>query len=423
MKDNADYPAGTHPREPLLRQIFLNPRMYICIFLGLSSGMPLYVLYQLIPAWLRSQGLDLGTIGLFSLLTLPYNWKFLWSPFLDIYSLPWLGRRRGWMLIMQIALLCTIGISGFLQPQQHLSLLILVIVATAFFSATQDIIIDGYRRELLKDEELGLGNAIHVNAYRISSLVPGSLALILADSLPWSVVFPIVAAFMLVGVFMTLLIPETSDETVVPQSLRAAIVDPFKEFFSRKAPTSALLLLAFIILYKLGDNMAVALQTPIFLDLGYTLTEIGSVAKAANLSASIIGGIVGGVLMLRMSIARALWIFGLIQMSSILGYAYLAAVPPALWLLFTVNSFEYFGVGLGTAALTAFIALQTSRSFSVTQLAILLSFATLARTLASAWAGFIIEELGYTNFFFACFILAFPGMILLFWVAPLRNGQ
>jgi len=404
--------------EPIWKQIFLNQRMLICIFLGLSSGMPLYVLYQLVPGWLRAEGVDLSTIGLFAILTLPYNWKFLWSPLLDRYRLPLLGRRRGWILLTQVCLLVSIASFGTIDPSVNIQPVIWVVVATAFFSATQDIVIDGYRRELLPDNELGLGNSIHVNAYRISSLVPGSLAFIMADSMPWSIVFMVVASFMTVGIVSTLFIPETGDDTQRPVSLKSAIIEPFVEFFTRGSLKSAMLILLFIVLYKLGDNLAVALQTPFFIDQGYSLTQIGTVAKFANLGASIAGAFVGGILMLKISINKSLWIFGLIQMLSILGYAWLSLMDPYLFALFIATSFEYFGVGLGTAAISAFIAAQTNRKFSVTQMALLLSFVTLARTFTTAAAGFIIEEVGYFIFFLICFVLAVPGMLLLVWVAP-----
>lgn len=404
--------------QPIWKQILLNPRMLICVFLGLASGMPLYVLTQLVPGWLRNEGVDLSTIGLFAILTLPYNWKFLWSPLIDRYRLPILGRRRGWIILMQVMLLLSIGGFSGIDPETNLRAVIWFVAATALFSATQDIVIDGYRRELLPDHELGLGNSIHVNAYRISSLVPGSLAFILADRMPWPTVFWIVASFMVVGIVSTLLIPETSRDDDAPRSLVAAVVDPFVEFFTRDTIKSALLVLAFILLYKLGDNMAVALQTPFFLDMGYTLTEIGTVAKFTNLGTSIAGALVGGILMLRISISRALWLFGFVQMFSILGYAWLSVIESNVYALFAATGLEYFGVGLGTTAITAFMAKQTSTRFSVTQIALLFSIVTIPRTLASATTGFIIEAVGYFNFFLICFALAVPGMLLLFAVAP-----
>jgi len=409
-------PATAHPA--LWKQILLNKRMLICVFLGLSSGMPLYVLTQMVPGWLRDEGVDLATIGLSTILTLSYNFKFLWSPLIDRFPVPVLGRRRGWILMTQILLLLSIGGFSGIDPLADFRPVVWFIAATAFFSATQDIVIDGYRRELLSDHELGLGNTIHINAYRVAGLVPGSLALILADRMPWSVVFWIVAAFMVVGIVATLLIPETSRADQAPRTLAAAVVDPFVEFFTRNSLRQALLVLSFILLYKLGDNMAVALQTPFFLDTGYTLTEIGTVAKFTNFGMAIAGGFLGGIIMLKISINRALWIFGIVQMTSILGYAWLSRLEPDLVFLFFATGYEYLGVGLGTAAITAFIAQQSSRQFSVTQLALLLSVVTVARTFAGATTGFIIEAVGYFAFFLICFALAAPGMALLFWVAP-----
>jgi PAT family beta-lactamase induction signal transducer AmpG len=403
---------------PLWKQVLLNKRMLICVFLGMSSGLPLYVLIQLVPGWLRNQSVDLSTIGLFAILTLPYNWKFLWAPLIDRYSLPIFGRRRGWIFLMQALLFLSIAGFGTIDLAVNIRPVVWFVLATSLFSATQDIVIDGYRRELLPDSELGLGNSIHVNAYRISSLVPGSLAFVLADHMAWGSVFLVVAAFMLVGMVSTLFMPETSSEAQAPMSLKAAIVEPFVEFFTRDTLRSAILVLLFIMLYKLGDNMAVALQTPFFQDMGYTLTQIGTVAKFANLGASIVGAFVGGILMLIISINRALWIFGVVQMTSILGYAYLSTIDANIYILFITTSYEYFGVGLGSAAIAAFMAQQTNKRFSVTQLALLFSVVTVARTFATATTGFIIEAIGYFYFFLFCFLLAIPGMVLLIWVAP-----
>jgi PAT family beta-lactamase induction signal transducer AmpG len=405
-------------QQPLWKQVLLNKRMLVCVFLGMASGMPLYVLVQLVPGWLRDQDVDLSTIGLFAILTLPYNWKFLWSPLIDRYSLPFLGRRRGWIFLMQFFLLLSIAGFGTIDPAVNIRPVIWFVFVTAMFSATQDIVIDGYRRELLPDNELGLGNSIHVNAYRISSLVPGSLAFILADQMPWSVVFMVVAAFMVIGMLSTIWMPEPDESIEAPTSLRAAIVEPFVEFFSRGTFGSAILILLFIMLYKLGDNMAVALQTPFFQDMGYSLFQIGTVAKFANLGASIAGAFVGGIVMLKISINRALWIFGAVQMTSILGYAWLSTIEANVYALFVTTSYEYFGVGLGSAAIAAFMAKHTSKQFSVTQLALLFSIVTVARTFATATTGFIIEAIGYTQFFLVCFLLAIPGMVLLVWVAP-----
>ena len=392
--------------------------MLICLFQGFSSGMPLYVLVQLVPYWLRRADVDLATIGLFALLTLPYNWKFVWAPLLDRFRLPFLGRRRGWILVSQILLLFSIGQFGAVDPAVDLRPVVWIVLATAFFSATQDIVLDGYRRELLSDDELGTGTSLFINAYRISSLVPGSLALILADQIDISLVFWIVASFMAVGIVTTLLVPETARDDTAPPSLYAAVVNPFVEFFTRDTAKSALLILTFMLLYKLGDNMAVALQTPFFVDMGYTGTEIGTVQKFAALGGVMVGAALGGLIMLQVSINRALWMFGFVQIVTILGFAALARVGTNLYALFLAVGFENLGAGMGTVALTAFIAKQTSTRFTVTQFALLTSLVALPRTFASATTGFIIEAIGYFNFFLLCFVIAIPGMLMLFFVAP-----
>ena len=397
----------------------LNRRMLICVMTGLASGMPLYLLIQLVPAWLRAAEVSLAEIGLFALVGLPYTWKFLWAPLMDRIRLP-LGRRRGWMLAAQIGLVCAIGALGYIDPLNQTALVAVFASVIAFLSATQDVAIDAYRREILPDEELGLGNAIHVQAYRIASLVPGSLSLILADILPWVWVFWITAAFMGVGIVLSLSVTEPEQIGPQPRTLRATLVTPFSEYFQRVGWLPAALALFFMVVYKLGDNMATALATPFYMDLGFSMTEIGLVAKHAALWPAIAGGLLGGVLMLRLGINRALWIFGLVQMISILGFAWLASVGNALWLLAVVIGFEYLGVGLGTAAFTAFIARESSRAFAATQFALFTALAALPRSLANAVTGFIVEETGWVLFFLLCTLLAIPGMVTLIWVAPWR---
>ncbi len=401
------------------RSHFLNRRMLICVFTGFSSGLPLYILINLLPAWLRSEHVDLKAIGLFALIGLPFTWKFLWSPLMDRYALPLLGRRRGWMALTQVLLLVSLPVFGWLHPTQDLWAIAWLATAVAFFSASQDIVLDAYRREILPDSELGLGTAIHVNAYRIASLVPGSLALILADHLPWSTVFLVTALFMLPGLAMTLFVDEPRAAAGTPRTLRDAVVEPFREFLARNGVGAALLVLAFIFLYKLGDSMATALATPFYLDMGFTKTEIGVVAKNAGLWASVLGGLVGGVWMLKIGINRGLWIFGAVQLLSILGFAWLAQLAkPGIVALGAVIAFEALGVGLGTAAFTAFIARATDPRYTATQFALFTSLAAVPRTLVNASTGWIVERLGWFDFFLACALLALPGMALLLLVAP-----
>jgi PAT family beta-lactamase induction signal transducer AmpG len=400
-----------------LKNILFNKRMLICIFTGFSSGLPLYILISLLPAWLRSEGVDLKAIGLFSLISLPFTWKFIWAPLFDRYTPP-LGRRRGWLLITQIALLLSIPAFGYLHAQLDIWTVAYLAAVVAFFSASQDIVLDAYRREILPDIELGLGNVIHVNAYKIAGLVPGSLSLILADHLPWHSVFIITALFMLPGLIMTIVVKEPPLKVGAPKTLRQAVVEPFHEFISRNGMRAALTILAFIFLYKLGDSMATALATPFYLDMGFSKTEIGLVAKNAGLWASVAGGILGGIWMVQLGINRALWLFGVVQMVAILGFAWLAVVGHDVLVLALVIGFEAFGVGLGTAAFVAYIALTTNPLYTATQFALFTSLAAVPRTVANAGTGFMVEQLGWFNFYIACFLLAIPGMLLLYKIAP-----
>jgi PAT family beta-lactamase induction signal transducer AmpG len=352
------------------------------------------------------------------------------------------------MLATQLVLLAAIVALGQWRPASELDLVIAIAAIVAFFSATQDIVLDAYRRELLPDVELGLGNAVHIQTYRLSGLIPGALALVLADHLAWEWVFTVIAAFMLVGIALTLTIEEVG-ATPGPGSLRAAIVEPFREYVGRRGVKSAALALFFLFFYKLGDSMATALSTPFYIDLGFSLTEIGLIAKNAALWPSIVGGLLGGVLMIKLGIDRALWVFGAFQLVTILGFVVLAAVGNDPWVLAIVITLEYLGVGLGTAAFVAFIARETSPALAATQIALFTALTALPRTLATALTGLLVEGggtgphdgaegallaalvalglppegLGWTRFFLLCTALGVPGMVLLVWVAPWPRGS
>jgi len=392
--------------------------MLICVFIGFSSGLPLYVLLTLVPGWLRSEHVDLKAIGLFTLIQFPYTWKFLWSPLLDRFALPWMGRRRGWMLITQGALLLTISLFGGQLPATDMGSIVALAVLTAFLSASQDIVLDAYRRELLSDAELGLGTAVYVNAYKIAGLIPGSLSLVLADHYPWPIVFIVTALFMLPGIAMTLLIAEPPIAPGAPRTLRRAVFDPFVEFVDRAGWGQAAAILAFIFLYKLGDSMATALATPFYLDMGFSKSEIGLIAKNAGLWPSVFGGLLGGLWMVKLGINRALWLFGAVQALSILGFAMLSQLPADRMALAGAIGFEALGVGLGTAAFTAFIARTTNPRYTATQFALFTSLAAVPRTLINATTGWIVEHIGWLDFYLLCTALALPGMVLLWWVAP-----
>ncbi|MCK6374080.1 MAG: AmpG family muropeptide MFS transporter [Zoogloea sp.] len=404
-----------------------NRRMLICVLTGFSSGLPLYLLLNLVPAWLKTEGLSLKAIGAFALIQFPYTWKFVWSPFLDRFALPLLGRRRGWMALTMLLLLAAVAWLGTLSPTHELGLVIGLTALIAFLSATLDIVLDAYRRELLPEIELGIGNAIHVNAYKLAGLVPGSLSLVLADHLPWSQVFLITALFMAPGLVMTLLVKEPAAARGAPRTLRDAVVEPFREFFGRHGVRSALVVLGFIFLYKLGDSLCTALATPFYLDMGFSKTEIGLVAKNAGLWPSVIGGILGGLWMVKLGINRALWVFGVVQWLAIFGFAWLAWLGPAeadagrLGVLAAVIGLEALGVGLGTTAFVAYMARTTHPAYTATQLALFTSLMAVPRTFINASAGWLVEYFGWFDFFLLCGVLAVPGMLLLFKVAPWRE--
>jgi MFS transporter, PAT family, beta-lactamase induction signal transducer AmpG len=408
-----------------LKEILFNKRMLACVVLGFSSGLPLYLLFQLLPAWLRSEGIDLKTIAVFALIQLPYTWKFIWAPLMDRYNIiaP-LGRRRSWMLATQIALLFTIVAYGFFEPSLNITSIAVVSTLVALFSASQDVVIDAFRREILSDEELGLGNSIHVNAYRVSGLVPGSLALILSDHLPWSSVFWIVALFMIPGILMTVFATEPHRATA-PKSLKASVIEPFTEFIQRAGLKHALLVLLFILLYKLGDSMATALATPFYIDMGFSNTDIGAIVKGSGLVMQIVGAFIGGFWMLKVGINRGLWVFGFIQLITILGFAWLAHAGPFVeigtierGMLAVVIGAEAFGVGVGTVAYVAYMARETNPAYTATQLALFTSLSAVPRSIFNALTGGMVEVLGWEMFFYVCTLLAIPGMLLLFKVAP-----
>jgi PAT family beta-lactamase induction signal transducer AmpG len=400
----------------------LTKKMLICIFTGFTSGLPLFILISLLPAWLSSSGMDLKTIGLFALIQFPFTWKFIWAPLFDRFSFG-MGRRRGWLIIFQLLLLITICSFGFIEPKSQLSVIAIISTVIAFFSASQDIVIDAYRRELLSDYELGIGNAIHVNAYKISSLIPGSLALILADSFDWKFVFIITGLFMLPGIIMTLLIKEPLLKYGTPKTLKEAVIEPFKEFKNRKGIKGAFFILIFIFLYKIGDSMATALATPFYLDLGFSMTEIGVIAKNAGLWPGIIGGLAGGIWMIKLGINRALWIFGFMQMFATLSFAWLALSGDNNLILAITVGLEFFAAGLGTTAFIAYIAKTTHPKYTATQFALFTGLASVPRTFTNASTGYLVEFFGWYHFFIFCFLIAIPGMLLLFKIAPWNQSK
>jgi len=364
---------------------------------------------------MKEEGVDLTVIGLMALVGLPYTLKFLWAPFLDRFTLPFFGRRRGWLLVAQVTLIFSIVGLGLTDPGNNPWMVAFAAFLVTFFSASQDIVVDAYRREDLPDEELGLGSSLYVNGYRVGMLLASGGGLIMADHMSFLMVYVIMAACMLPGVLTTLLAPEPHASAGTPKSLKEAVVGPMVEYFSR---SGAIWILAFILLYKIGDTMASAMTTPFYLDIGFSKTEIGAVVKLFGFWATIAGSLIGGVLMLRMGINRSLWIFGFLQALSTAGFAILAKIGYNIALLSGVIAFENLSAGMGTAAYVAFMASITNKKFTATQYALLTSLMGVPRVMASAPTGFLAKNIGWEGFFIFCTLIAIPGMLLLFKFAP-----
>jgi len=404
---------GTSP----IKAIF-SGRMALALIMGFASGLPLLLTMSVLQAWMTEEGVDLTVIGLVALVQIPYTWKVLWAPFLDRYALFGLGRRRSWLLLSQVALIVAIAGLGMCNPSSNFSLMVLAALLVAFFSASQDIVIDAYRRETLSDGELGLGSSLYINGYRIGMMLSSGGGLILADHMAWSNVYLIMAAFMLPCLIATLLAPEPKMPMGKPRTLKEAVIDPLSEYFHRR---NALLILAFILCYKIGDSMASAMTTPFYLDLGFTKTQIGAVVKIFGTGAVIGGALVGGVLMLWLGINRSLWVFGVLQALSTACFAVLARLGPDLNALAGVIAFENISSGMGTAAFVAYMASITNKKFTATQYALLASLMAFPRVLASAPTGYFAKHLGWAEFFIFCALIAIPGLLMLIRVAPFNR--
>jgi len=388
----------------------ISGRMLVALLMGFSSGLPLLLTGSVLQAWMTDEGVDLGTIGLFALVGLPYTLKFLWAPLTDRYCFPFFGRRRGWLITIQLALALSIAGLGWMQPAQTPFTVAVVAWLLAFFSASQDIVIDAYRRESLADNELGLGSALYVNGYRIGMLLASGGGLIMADLIGFSMVYQFMAVIMLVGILTTLFAPEPEIAAGTPATLQDAVVQPFVDYFRRH---HALLILLFILLYKVGDTMASHMTIPFYLDIGFSKTEIGAVVKLFGFWATIIGSIIGGVVILRTGIYRALWGFGILQALSTAGFAVLAQVGYSLPWLAGVIAFENLSAGMGTAAFVAFMASLTNKQFTATQYALLSSLMGIPRVIVAAPTGYFADWMGWTVFFTLCTLIAIPGLILL----------
>ena len=394
--------------------------MLVTFVMGFACGLPLLLTITVLQAWMQDEGVDLAVIGLMALVGLPYTLKFLWAPFLDRFTLPFLGRRRGWLLVAQVALIFSIAGLGFTDPGEKPWMVAVAAFIVTFFSASQDVVVDAYRREDLVDEELGLGSSLYVNGYRVGMLLASGGGLILADSLPFSFVYLIMAACMLPGVLTTLLAPEPEINVETPRTLKEAVFDPLIDYFRRQ---EAFWILAFILFYKIGDTMASAMTIPFYMDIGFTKSQIGAVVKLFGFWATIAGSLIGGVIMLRLKINRSLWIFGFLQAVSTACFAILARIGSSVAVLSGVIAFENLSSGMGTAAFVAFMASITNKKFTATQYALLSSLMGVPRVLASAPTGFLAKYMGWEVFFITCALIAIPGLLLLFKFAPWHSKE
>ncbi len=392
-----------------IKTIF-SARMLVALMMGFSCGLPLLLTIDVLKAWMTIEGVDLSVIGLMSLVGLPYTIKFLWAPFLDRYIPPLFGRRRGWLIIAQSGLMISIIGLGYSSPAEHPGLMAFTAFLVTFFSASQDIVVDAYRREDIPDAELGFASSLYINGYRMGMLLAGGGGLILAGQIPFSMVYMLMAACLVPGIITTLLAPEPKINGDPPQSLQAAVVDPLVEYFSR---SGALWILAFILLYKVGDSMAAAMATPFYLDIGFSTTEIGAVVKLIGFWATIAGALLGGILTLKIGMYASLWIFGILQAVSTACFALLAHFGHSIAALTAVIGFENLASGMGTVAFVAFMAMMTDKRFTATQYALLSSLMGIPRVIASAPTGYAVKFMGWETFFIACALMAIPGLLIL----------
>ncbi|TJZ77495.1 AmpG family muropeptide MFS transporter [Chitiniphilus eburneus] len=395
--------------------VFSNRRIAAAMFLGFASGLPLALTGSTLQAWLSDAGLDITTIGWFTLAGQPYTWKFLWAPVIDRFPMPFLGRRRGWMVLTQLLLALAIAGMGGLNPQQHLPTFAVLALLVAFFSSTQDVVIDAYRTELVHHEERGAAAAVNVFGYRMAMLTSGALALILADGiLSWQQTYWVMAGLMVVMVVVSFMAPEPEVVARPPLTLEEAVVEPLREFFSRRG---AVILLALVVAYKLGDAFAGSLSTKFLLDMGYTKSLIGQANKVFGMIATIFGGFAGALLMVRLGLYRALLWFGLAQALTNLGYWLIATTPtPGNDLLFMAIGLENLAGGMGTTASVALLMALCNVRFTATQYALLSALAAFGRVYVGPASGYIVDAFGWSRFFVISVLVALPGVLLVWWL-------
>ncbi|OGP80993.1 MAG: AmpG family muropeptide MFS transporter [Deltaproteobacteria bacterium RBG_16_64_85] len=402
-----------------LLAVFRSPRLFWVLLLGFSSGIPLALTGTTLQAWMATDKIDLTVIGVFSLVGLPYTVKYLWAPVMDRFIPPFLGRRRGWMLVTQLGLVFAISAMAFSNPSGATTLFAVLAFLVAFVSASQDVVVDAYRTEVLEPVELGPGAGVHILGYRIAMLTSGALALILADRLPWKTVYLLMAGSMLVGVAASVFSPEPQLEERPPASLKEAVAQPFVEFLSRPG---ALGILLFVILYKLDVVMATALTTPFMLELGFTKTDIGAVTKGFGMVATIVGTLAGGAVVARAGMKASLWLFGILQSVSTLAFLALARLGHHYPMMVAAIGLENLCSGMGTAAYVAFLMSLCNKRFTATQYALLTSLMAITRVIVGAPTGYLAKTIGWELYFLVSMLSAVPGLLLLLlyprWTVP-----
>jgi PAT family beta-lactamase induction signal transducer AmpG len=396
-----------------------SPRVWLMLALGFSSGLPLYLTGSTLSAWMTNEGVSLKTIGIFSLVGVSYTFKFVWSPLLDRYFPPFLGRRRGWLVIAQVLLAGAILAMGQVNPRTDAVAMAALAALVAFLSASQDIVVDAYRTDLLSPQERAFGVSVFTLGYRVGMVVALAVALILSDYIGWKYTYAAMGAFMVVGLVATLLSPEPVADSP-PLTLLDAVAKPFADFYKRGWPT--LLALVFIVVFRVGDAVAYRMTTPFILKLGFTNTEYGLITKLPGMFGSISGALVGGLLVTKLGVRRSLYLFGSAQALTNLLYVALASHGKDDWFLgFTVASDNFTG-GMGGAAITVFMTALCNRNFSATQYALISSLSAVPMQVLGAASGYLAEGLGWSNFYIFTTIAMAPALILLAFI-PGSVGQ
>ncbi len=381
------------------------------MLLGFASGLPLFLTGSTLKAWMTQEGLNLKTIGVFSVVTLPYSLKVFWAPLLDRYSLPWLGRRRGWMLATQALMVLLLAIMAMQNPQANLVALAVLAVGVAFASATFDVAVDAWRAEALPQSLLGFGTSVHIATYRVAMLASGGGALILAQYAGWRFTYFVMAGLTVLGMVGTLLALNTDAVARAPRTLAEAVVEPLRDLLRRPGIAE---LAAFAVLYKLGDWLAESMTMTFLLrGVGYTLAQVGTVQKTTAMLAAIVGGLLGGYILTRVSLRKALFAFGLLQAASIMGLWFISMMGPNLPLLVGVNSLENMAFAMGSSAMAALLMGSCNRTYTGTQYALFTSLMALPRTLFAGATGFLAQQVSWSTYFIICALAAIPGLLLL----------